>query len=132
MSEQRFYRKILVAVDFSPGSEAALHQAVWLARHSKAQITLVHTLPDLRKVVHSASVYAKLDLLFGEGNEFYRQIRKGPDVRMRQMVDRLDTSGLDTAHAVRAGEPRHKCSSNSPVYCFGLLFSPYPAMPGLG
>jgi len=61
------YRRILVATDFSPHAAAALRQAVWLARQSGASITLAHTLPDLRRVVHSASTQAKLDLFIRPG-----------------------------------------------------------------
>jgi universal stress protein E len=62
------FHRILVGTDFSPHSRAALAQALWLARKTGASITLVHTLPDLRQVVHSASYRAKLDLLYGEGD----------------------------------------------------------------
>ena len=39
------YERILVATDFSPHAEAALKQAVWLARQNGAKIVVMHTLP---------------------------------------------------------------------------------------
>ena len=38
-------RRILVGIDFSPESDAALSQAVVLARHLSAEITLAHVVP---------------------------------------------------------------------------------------
>ncbi len=48
MTTEQGYKRILVATDFSPSADAALQQAVWLARKVDAKITLAHTLPDLR------------------------------------------------------------------------------------
>jgi nucleotide-binding universal stress UspA family protein len=48
MKDQLDYQSILVAIDFSPSSEAALKQAIWLSRHSGASLVLVHTLPESR------------------------------------------------------------------------------------
>ena len=49
------YERILVATDLSPHADAALKQAVWLARQTGARIVLAHTLPDLRRAVHGTS-----------------------------------------------------------------------------
>ena len=49
------YQKILVATDFSPCSEAALDQAMWIARQTGATIVLAHTLPDLRQLVTTSA-----------------------------------------------------------------------------
>jgi universal stress protein E len=99
------YRRILAATDFSPSAEAALRQAVWLARTSGASITLAHCLPNLRRVVHSASTKAKLDLLYGEGDQFEREVRRKSDERMRRIIADLGAVDLDVAFETLLGEP---------------------------
>lgn len=99
------YQRILVAIDFSDHSAAALKQAVWLARQTGASITLAHTLPDLRRVVHSASARAKLDLLYGEGDSFQREVRKESDAKMRQLIADLGAADLDVRYETLLGEP---------------------------
>ena len=105
MSRVAGYRKILVAMDFSAHSEAALRQAVWVARQSRAQVVLAHCRPNLRNVVHSASTKAKLDLLLGEGNEFEREVREKSDHRMRQLIAGIQATDLDIRCETLLGEP---------------------------
>lgn len=99
------FRRILVAIDFSPHSNAALAQAVWLARHSSAEIMLAHTLPNLRQVVHTASTRAKLDLLQGDGSEFELEVRKSSDLKMKRMIADLGASDLSIKYETLIGEP---------------------------
>jgi universal stress protein E len=99
------YQKILVATDFSPPAEAALRQAVWLARQSGARIVVAHTLPDLRKVVHAASAKAKLDLLYGEGGQFQREVRQKSDDHLRRLIVSLNATDLDIRFETLLGEP---------------------------
>lgn len=99
------YRKILVAVDFSEFSQAALQQAVWLARQNKAKVVLVHATGDLRKTVHSLSVAAKVDLLRGEGELFEREVRQTADVKMRGMIRSLKADDLEITSETIVGEP---------------------------
>lgn len=99
------FHNILVATDFSPAAEAALQQGVWLARVSGARLTLVHTLPDLRKVVHYASAKAKLDLLYGEGKEFEREVRRPSDARLRQTIAALNAPDLNIEYETLIGDP---------------------------
>lgn len=99
------YRNILVAIDFSVHADAALKQAVWLARQTKASVTLAHTLPDLRRAVHTASAQAKLDLLYGEGDAFQREVRRSSDKKMRRMIADLGAVDLDVAFETLLGEP---------------------------
>ena len=99
------YRKILVAMDFSTHSQAALRQAVWVARQSGSKVVLAHCRPDLRKVVHSASTKAKLDLLLGEGDQFEREVREKTDHRMRQLIADIHATDLDIRCETLLGEP---------------------------
>ena len=105
MSIQQGYGRILVATDFSPPAEAAFKQAVWLARQDGAKITLAHTLPDLRQNVLSASHQAKVDLFYGEGSIFQREVRQASDARMRQLIVNLDAADLDVKVETFLGAP---------------------------
>lgn len=117
-SDTNDFRRILVATDFSPASRSALSQALQLADKTGAKVTLAHTLPNLRKLVESASYEGRVDFLYGEGSEFYREVREDSDRKMRQIVadvnaqDRnieiltlLGTPYLEITHAVQ----RDKC-----------------------
>jgi len=105
MTTEQGYKRILVAMDFSPSADAALQQAVWLARKVGAKITLAHTLPDLRRVVHTASYQARLDLLSGEGSVFEREVRQESDTRMRKIVVDLNAADLDVTVETLLGAP---------------------------
>jgi hypothetical protein len=50
---------------------------------------MAHTLPDLRRAVHSSSFKARLDLLYGEGEFFQREIRQDSDTKMRRLIANL-------------------------------------------
>lgn len=99
------YKQILVATDFSSHADAALKQAVWLARKTGAGIVLAHTLPDLRRAVHSSSYKARLDLLYGEGDLFQREIRQESDTKMRRLILNLNATDLDVKFETLLGEP---------------------------
>lgn len=99
------FESILVAIDFSPHAEAALRQAVWLARQSATRIVLAHALTDLRRVVHAASYRAKLDLLYREGDDFQREVREESNTKMRRMIVNLNAMDLDVKFVTFLGEP---------------------------
>jgi universal stress protein E len=99
------YRRILVATDFSAHSDAALQQAVWLARQTGAGVVLAHTLPNLRQAVHSSSYKARLDLLYGEGDQFQREIRQESDTKMRRSILNLNAMDLNIKFETLLGEP---------------------------
>lgn len=99
------YRRILVATDFSSHAEAALQQAVWLARQAGASIVLAHTLPDLRRVMHASSYKARLDLLYGEGELFQREVRQESDAKMRSAIANLNATDLNIKVETLLGEP---------------------------
>jgi universal stress protein E len=99
------YKRILVSVDFSAHAEAALKQAVWLARQSGARITLLHSLPDLRQEFASASLRARLDMVYGDGETFQLEIRKESDRRMKHMLNSLNATDLDVTVETLLGEP---------------------------
>jgi universal stress protein E len=104
MTQPLRYRRILVAMDFSKYSEAALWQAIWLGRIQGAKIVLAHALPDLRKIAHEASYKAKLDLLEGEGKLFEREVRERSDSKMRQTILEFKADDLDIQFETLIGE----------------------------
>lgn len=99
------YKQILVATDFSPHADAAIKQAVWLARQTGARIVLAHTLPDLRRAVHGTSYEARLDLLYGDGETFQRELRQESDTKMRRTIQDLNSMDLDVKFETLLGEP---------------------------
>ena len=68
---------------------------MWLARQSGVRIVLAHTLPDLRRAVHGTSYQARLDLLYGEGDLFQKELRQESDTKMRRMIANLNTMDRD-------------------------------------
>lgn len=104
-SGSQVYRNILVATDFSPHADAALRQAVWLAKQTGARIVVAHTLPDVRRAVHGTSFQARMDLLYGEGHAFEREIRQASDARLRQMITNLNAFEVDITFETLLGEP---------------------------
>ncbi|QDU29075.1 Universal stress protein E [Anatilimnocola aggregata] len=105
MSNHLSFQKLLVAVDFSPASCAAIQQAVWVAKKTGATLTLVHVLPNIRKSMHSASIDAKLDLLYGEGSVFHREVLSAAELRLQQLADKVAHPDLVVKHKVLLGEP---------------------------
>lgn len=99
------YQKILVATDFSPCSEAALEQAVCLARQTGAKIVLAHTLPDLRQLVATLPVEARRDFFYGDGDLFDKEVRRESDAKLRQVIDDLNAPDLDITFETLLGTP---------------------------
>jgi nucleotide-binding universal stress UspA family protein len=105
MTKKLDYRRILVATDLSPASVAALHQAVWVARESGGRISLVHVLPDMRQGMHNASIDAKLDLLYGEGERFYNELRGDAEQQLRSMIEAAAATDVEIRPKILLGKP---------------------------
>lgn len=105
MTDHAEFKRILVATDFSPHSEAAFKQGIWLARQCKAQLALVHVLPDLRRALLSASSSAQLDIFFGEGDRFQQEIREDSTARMLAMIGRDQATDLGITCETILGDP---------------------------
>jgi len=102
------YQRILVATDFSAYADAALSQAVWLARRTGATLAVAHVLPDLRREATSGSYWAKLDQLYGEGEQFEdfeREVRLASETKMRRLVANLNAVDLDVTVETLLGDP---------------------------
>jgi universal stress protein E len=103
-NDKRGYTRILVATDFSEHANAAANLAVWVADQNHAQIVLAHVLSDLRRTVHHSSFKARMDLLYGEGDLFEREIRLKSDARLRHIVETLGRPG-NVQYETLLGEP---------------------------
>lgn len=98
------FKSILVATDFSAYSNAALSQAVWLARQCGAGLVLAHAIDDLRRAAHVTSYKAKLDLLSGEGELFQKEIRYMSDLQLRQQIASMAAPELKISTETLLGE----------------------------
>lgn len=99
------YKRILVAMDFSPDAKAALQQAVWLARESRARIVVAHTVPDLRRVASFTPMAPEADVWQGQSIELQREIRESSDSTLRQLIVDLNATDLDLTTETFLGEP---------------------------
>ncbi len=99
------YQKILVATDFSPCSDAALDQAVRLAKQSGAKIVLAHTLPDLRRLVTTLPVEARRDFFYGEGELFNKEVRRESDAKLQELISRRNVPEIDIKYETLLGTP---------------------------
>lgn len=99
------FQKILVATDFSPHSEAALKQALWVAGQSGAKIVLAHVLPDLRSALLSAASSAQLDMLLGDGDTLQSEIREDSNGHLKALIARMDAGGLRIRCETLLGDP---------------------------
>lgn len=101
------YRRILVATEFSEAAEAAVRQAVWVARQSGAGASIVfaHVLPDFREAVLSVSIEAKRDLFYGGGERFQREVRQQSDQRLQQLISDLHATDLAARYETLLGAP---------------------------
>jgi len=108
MNIQNYHKQILVAVDFSESCEAALKQAVWLARRTGASITLAHVLPTLCNPVTSEAnpkMDVLTDLLVNAGespDEFEAAARKETGVKLRRMIEQ-QTDSIDVQIRIFVG-----------------------------
>lgn len=96
------YRNILVAIDFSAHSYAALKQAVWLARTNRGRIVLAHSLRDLRRVLQSTP---PLELVYGDVDLFQRELRREADQKLRSVVMELGATDVDIEFEILLGDP---------------------------
>lgn len=98
-------KSILVATDFSPDSDSAFKQAIWLARQSHAKIVLAHTRRDLRNAMHGTSYEARLDFFYGKGDLFQEELRRESDTKLRQMIADSGAKDLEIRFETLLGDP---------------------------
>jgi universal stress protein E len=96
MSQPPNSKPILVAMDFSPYSAAALKQAVWLARRTGAPIVLTHSIPDFSKSVHWGPYEREVN---------QRELHDRSESGMRRVIVDLNAMDLDVTFRTLVGEP---------------------------
>lgn len=84
------FRKILVPVDLSDRSEAAVREAAELAEPSSGSITLLHVIETIQ------------DVLPGELEDFYRRLRDKAEEALRSWATEL--AGLDVRREIVFGK----------------------------
>ena len=99
------YRHILVASDFSEHSTSAIKQAIWLAGKHHARITVAHVFPNIRKLMLSSTLQARMDFLYGEGEKFHEEVREKSNARMQEEVTALNPGNLEVSYLTLIGEP---------------------------
>lgn len=90
------FRKILVATDFSPASDAAFEEAVRLARESGAALYVFHAYETLSSLAYGpAGVYA-------EGN---RAARTHAEEKLADLTREMSRTGAEVKPLLRKGIP---------------------------
>ncbi len=89
-------KAILVAMDFSSCSTAALKQAVWLARKTGAPLVLMHTIPDFSKSAHWGPYEREVN---------QRELYDRSETAMRRAIVDLNAMDLDVTFRTLVGEP---------------------------
>jgi nucleotide-binding universal stress UspA family protein len=86
MSRRSTISKLLVASDFSAAANAALSEAANIANSCHASIAVANVIANPRGTMQSASLDAKLDLLYGEGSDFYREVLADAQRRLLSQI----------------------------------------------
>jgi nucleotide-binding universal stress UspA family protein len=105
MTKLTSFQNLLVATDFSPHADAALQQAIWVARHSGARITLVHVLPDLNQTLLAVSTGTHSELIYNETESLQREAQEESLARMHFLISKLGVDDLDIKCEVLLGDP---------------------------
>ena len=91
--ETRTARKILVATDFSDGSDEALAQAIEAAKPDNAEIEIMHVI-ELAEEFPFGTVYFDAD---------YGALYMSVDMRLSERADRVRAAGLACTTKIREG-----------------------------
>jgi universal stress protein E len=89
-------KPILVAVDFSPNSVAALKQAIWLARKTGAAIVLTHSILDVSQSIYWGPYEREVN---------QRELHNRSETAMRRLISDLNAMDLDVTFRTLVGEP---------------------------
>lgn len=102
MSVAMEIKKIVVAVDFSEESGVAVHQAVDVARHVGAALTLLHVgaVPD-RPVGMPVSMQSTVSEYLRIVDEYLADDRR----RLEELTERIAGQGVEVSHMVMDGVP---------------------------
>jgi nucleotide-binding universal stress UspA family protein len=96
---------ILVATDFSECAQAALRQALWLAEQTRAELTVVHVLSDVRRELCDMPAEARQELFGGDIDRFERELRRKADRKLETLVAPHRRRGLKLNYETLLGVP---------------------------
>ena len=88
------YKRIVVGLDGSKGSESALEAAMALARSSKAELFLI----SIEELPRYPAAVDEIDDERDAATEFFQRIQ-------REGIERVTTAGLIARHEIRVGHP---------------------------
>ena len=98
-------QKILVGIDFSPQSAAALAQALWLAERTGAAIAVAHVLSDVRKAMLDMPTDARWQLVAGDVDAFERSLRSKSDAKLDALIAPHVARGVNIRRMTLLGVP---------------------------
>jgi len=100
------YRKVLVATDFSTHADAALTQAIWLAKNGGAEVTLAHVLPSPRRFdqYEFSSMGLEIEPSPNEGKHFEEEKHR-TETRLRELLMAFGAQNLGITIDVYVGDP---------------------------
>jgi nucleotide-binding universal stress UspA family protein len=98
-------QNILVGIDFSPQSEAALAQAMWLAERTGAKVAVAHVLSDVRKAMMDMPTDARWQLVAGDVDAFERSLRSKSDAKLDALIASYRQRGLNISRMTLLGVP---------------------------
>jgi nucleotide-binding universal stress UspA family protein len=90
--------KIIVPIDFSPSSEAALNAATGLAQQFHAEIYLLHAIPML-----PITTGMEFPTTFYPATEFLEEAREQAKQKFQEMVSVLSGVGVEASYGIEVG-----------------------------
>jgi universal stress protein E len=103
MKDAPLFQKILVASDFSDGAASALAQAVWLARLTGGDITVVHAIPLTQDTL--ATFSSNPWYVAGNAQEIEQRLHHSADKRLREAIAPYRGCGVNFSYRTLWGTP---------------------------
>ncbi len=123
--------KLLVATDFSPPAEAALHRAMTVARSFAAEITVCHVLQDIREAMAVMRREARWELVAGDINKYEASLCQESETRLDELLRPFQDGSVQLRHETRIGAPYLQLIHAVQEQAHDLLFVGTRGMTGL-
>ncbi|HVC97080.1 MAG TPA: universal stress protein [Pirellulales bacterium] len=99
------FRKILVPTDFSPAADAALDQAVALARGNDAEVTVAHVVKDVYTTMQLMAYAPAWGPMSEQLAEEQQTLRTRAHEALQRVIAPYEAAGGRIRHEVRVGAP---------------------------